>query len=152
FSQTYRYRYGIAQMKERTDALRACFRHAGIGANYSPHIAPLYMGTTHQWISLFREGGLTMPWGEDYTFQVPVLSAQVNELAMDIFRAGVRNVQGAKILYYVMPHAPNNTPGDWRRLFYADVGHGVKIFDLFDIRPVEMSYTENSVSDPAMFL
>jgi hypothetical protein len=152
YSRAYQYRFGIAQLKERTDVLRACFRHAGIGANYSPHIAPLYMGTTHQWISLFREGGLTMPWGEDYTFQVPVLSAQVNELAIDIFRAGVRNAPDAKILYYVMPHAPNNTPGDWRRQFYADLGHGMKLVDLFDVRPVEMSYTENSVSAPAMFL
>jgi hypothetical protein len=30
------------------------------------------MGDTQQWIGTFRAGGLTMPWGEDYIWQVPV--------------------------------------------------------------------------------
>jgi hypothetical protein len=151
YSKIYGYRYGINQLKQRTDILRRYLPNAGIGANFSPHHGHMYLGTTHQWISLFREGGMTMPWGEDYIFQVPVASQQVNFLAVDMYRAAIRGKAGAKIHYYIMPHAPNNTPNSWRRQFYGDIGHGVKDFNLFEFRPVQAAYTENHVNSPAMY-
>ena len=90
YSQLYRYRYGIGKLKERTDILAKYLPNAGVGANFSPHHGHLYLGPTHHWISVFREGGLTMPWGEDYIFQVPVGSQQMNLIMVDMFRAGVR--------------------------------------------------------------
>lgn len=54
-------------------------------------------------------------------------------------------------MYYVMPHMPNNTPRQWRRLFYGAVGHGMKIVDLFEFRPVHVAYTENHVDEPEMY-
>ena len=72
YSKVYGYRYGIRQLKERTDILKRYLPNAAIGANFSPHHKTLYMGDTSQWISLFREDGMTMPWGEDYIWQVPV--------------------------------------------------------------------------------
>jgi hypothetical protein len=151
YSKIYSYRYGIGQLKERTDILKKYLPHAGIGANFSPHHNHMYLGDTHHWISVFREGGMSMPWGEDYIFQVPVGTQQMNSIMVDMFRAAIKNQPKAKIHYYVMAHTPNNTPNSWRRQFYGDLAHGVKIFNLFEFRPVQAAYTENHVNSPAMY-
>lgn len=151
FSKIYSFRYGIAQQKKLTDVLRASVPNAGIGANFSPHHGHLYLGPTYQWISLFREQGMTMPWGEDYIWQVPVGSQQMNFLMVDMFRSGIKNHPAAKIHYYVMPHTPGNTTSSWRRQFYGTLAHGAKVLNLFEFRPVQAAYTENHSSDPAMY-
>ncbi len=151
YSRLYGHRFGIRAMKALTDVLRSHLPNAGIGANYSPHHAPMYLGETHKWVSLFREGGMTMPWSEDYIFQVPVATQQMNFLSLDLFRAGVKGDRKAKIHFYVMPHWPGNTPASWRRQFYGDLAHGAQILNLFEFRPVQAAYTENHVSLPAMY-
>jgi hypothetical protein len=150
YSKIWSYRFGIATMKERTETLRRHLPNADMGANFSPH-GPAYLGDVHHWISVFREGGMTMPWGEDYIWQVPVATQQMNEIVVDMFRAGVANRPGARIQYYVMPHWPGNTPAGWRRQFYGALAHGVKIINLFEFRPVQAAYTENHVSLPEMY-
>jgi hypothetical protein len=70
---------------------------------------------------------------------------------LDMFRCGVRHRPEAKIHYYVMPHTPNNTPASWRRQFYGDLAHGARVLNLFEYRPVQLAYTENHSSDPAMY-
>jgi hypothetical protein len=147
----FRYAFGAEQLKARTDVIRRYLPGAGVGANYSPH-STAYLGETHKWVSLFRAGAMTMPWSEDYAFQVPVGSQQMNSLGLDLFRAGIRHQPGARIHYYVMPHEPGNTPASFRRLFYADLMHGMKVVNLFELRPVQAAYTENYVNDPAMYL
>src|SRR5262249_15386168 len=72
-------------------------------------------------------------------------------IMLDRSGAAIHNKPGAKIDYYVMPHTPGNTPDNWRRQFYGDLGHGAKILNLFEFRPVEAGYTENHVNDPAMY-
>jgi hypothetical protein len=72
YSKLYGYRHGIRQLKQRTDILARYLPNAAVGANFSPHHKHLYLGDTSHWISVFREGGMTMPWGEDYIWQVPV--------------------------------------------------------------------------------
>jgi len=151
YSALYAYRYGIRQLKERTDILRRHLPNAGIGANFSPHHGHAYLGETHHWISLFREDGMTMPWGEDYIWQVPVGTQQMNSIMVDMFRAGIRGKPERKIHYYVMPHWPGNTPASWRRQFYGTLAHGAKVLNLFEFRPVQAAYTENHVSLPAMY-
>lgn len=151
YSKIYGFRYGIKALKDRTDILRRNLPNAGIGANFSPHHGHMYLGETHHWISIFREDGMTMPWGEDYIFQVPVGSQQMNSIMVDMFRAGIRTKPNGKIHYYVMAHAPNNTPNSWRRQFYGDVGHGVQVFNLFEFRPMQVAYTENHVNSPEMY-
>ncbi|MFN4260255.1 MAG: beta-galactosidase trimerization domain-containing protein [Gemmataceae bacterium] len=151
YSKIYSYRYGIHSLKQRTDILRKYLPNAGIGANFSPHHEHLYLGDTYHWISVFREEGMTQPWGEDYIWQVPVGTQQMNFIMLDMYRAGIRGKPNAKIHYYVMPHWPGNTPNSWRRQFYGDIGHGAKIFNLFEFRPVQVAYTENHVSLPEMF-
>jgi len=153
WSQRYLYQYGINDTKKRTDLLRQHLPNAGIGANYSPHYPTehMFLGEVHKWVTIFREDGMTLPWSEDYIWQVPVGSPQCNQINLDLFRAGVRGKPDRKIHYYVMPHAPNNTPRMWRRLFYGALGHGMKQVNLFEFRPVQVAYTENHVSHPEMY-
>jgi hypothetical protein len=151
YSRIYGYRFGIGQLKRVTDVLRQALPNAGIGANFSPHHGHLYLGGVAQWVSMFREGGMTMPWGEDYAWQPPIGSQQMNAIALDLFRSGVRDQPGAKIQYYVMAHMPGNTPAAWRRQFYNDLGHGMKVVNLYELRPVQAAYTENHVTGLAMY-
>ena len=153
WSRRYQNAYGIARQKELTDVLRVSLPNAGIGANFSPHHGKNpYLGEVNQWVTLFRRGGMTMPWSEDYIWQVPVGTQQMNFLNLDLFRAGIRGNEGKyRIHQYVMPHAPGNTPSSWRRMFYGSLGHGAKVLNLFEFRPVTAAYTENHVSSPAMY-
>ena len=153
WSRRYAHHYGIQAIKQRTDILREHLPHAGIGANYSPHY-PLdhaYLGEVNKWISCFRDEGMTLPWSEDYIWQMPVGSLQMNNINLDMFRAGVRGRPDAKIMYYVMPHWPGNRPPTWRRLFFGAVAHGMTMVNLFEFRPVQAAYTENHVSHNGMY-
>jgi hypothetical protein len=151
YSNLYRHHFGIEQQKLLTDAIGRHLPRAGVGANFSPHHGHAYLGETHQWVTLFRRGGMTMPWSEDWIFQVPVGTQQMNLLELDLFRAGLKGRPQGKIQYYVMPHWPGNTPASWRRQFYGDLGHGMKIVNLFEFRPVQAAYTENHSSLPEMY-
>ena len=90
---------------------------------------------------------MTQPWSEDYVFQMPVASMQLNNLNLDLLSAGVRGKPDQKIHYYCMAHWPNNRPDTWRRLFYGALGHGMQIVNLFEFRPVQAAYTENYVNN-----
>ncbi|MCM8825250.1 MAG: beta-galactosidase trimerization domain-containing protein, partial [Candidatus Omnitrophica bacterium] len=154
WSQKYRNYYGIRKIKELTDVLRKYLPNAGIGANFSPHhggYAHSYLGEIFQWVNCFREDGLTMPWSEDYIWQIPVGSPQMNEINLDLFRCGLKGKPDRLIHYYVMPHWPGNTPNMWKRQFYAAIAHGAKIFNLFEFQPVWLAYTENHVTSLEMY-
>lgn len=151
FAHLYAYHYGIQELKARTDLIRKALPNADSGANFSPHHGSFYLGDAHQWITLFREGGMTMPWSEDYIFQVPVGSQQMNNLLLDLARAANRYNPERGSHFYVMPHDPGNRPESWRRLFYGALGHGMTVVNLFEFRPVQAAYTENYVNSPLMF-
>lgn len=151
YARRYAHEYGIAALKERTDILRKHLPSAWIGANYSPHHGYAYLGEVHQWVHTFRRQGMTLPWGEDYIWGVPVGTQQMNSICLDLYRAGLVERPSDPILYYVMPHWPGNTPRSWRRLFYSALGHGMKIVNLFEFRPVQAAYTENYVNLPEMY-
>ncbi|MCA9225591.1 MAG: hypothetical protein KDA47_08260, partial [Planctomycetales bacterium] len=152
YSRRYEHAFGIQAMKRRTDLLRRYLPNAGIGANFSPHHGPMYLGEAHKWIDIFRQDGMTMPWSEDYIWQVPVGTQQMNFISLDMFRAAVVDRPKAKIHYYVMTHTPGQTTDNWRRQFFGDLAHGMQIVNLFEFRPVQAAYTENHCSDPAMYV
>ncbi len=153
WSKRYQYHYGIQAIKQRTDILKKHLPNAGIGANYSPHYPQehMFLGEVFKWVTVFRQSGMTLPWSEDYIWQVAVGTPQMNNINLDLFRAANRHHPDRKIMYYVMPHMPNNTPNQWRRLFHGAIAHGMKIVDLFEFRPVHVAYTENHVDEPAMY-
>ena len=151
YSRRYQQVFGIEAQKAVTSLIRETLTNAGIGANYSPHHSSAYVGNVHKWVTLFREEGMTQPWSEDYIWQLPVGSQQMSVLLLDTFRAGTRPHPEQKIHFYVMPHTPGNTPAQWRRQFYSDLAHGMKVINLFEFRPVQVAYTENHSSDVAMY-
>jgi hypothetical protein len=154
WSRRYLYHYGIQAIKAETDVLRRHLPNAHIGANFSPHhggAVNSYLGEVFKWVTCFREDGMTLPWSEDYVWQVPVGSPQMNGINLDLARAGNRGKAGRQILYYVMPHYPGNTPRMWRRLFYNALSHGMTIPNLFEFSPVWAAYTENHVTGLDMY-
>jgi hypothetical protein len=154
WSKRYLYHYGIRTIKEQTDLLRKLLPNAHIGANFSPHHGEgeyTFLGETFKWVTCFREGGMTLPWSEDYIWQVPVGTPQMNGISLDLFRAGQRGKPDRKTLYYVMPHSPGNIPDMWRRLWHNAIGHGATVLDLFLFEPVWLAYTENHVTGKEMY-
>lgn len=151
YSQLFAQDFGIAALKTRTEIVQKYLPNADTGANFSPHHPPQYLGEAHKWITLFRQGGMTQPWSEDYIWQVPVGSQQMNSILMDLMRAGNRYNPERDIHFYVMPHWPGNTVNSWRRLFYSALGTGMTIVNLFEFRPVQVAYTENHTSLPEMY-
>lgn len=151
YSHRYKHDYAIAKQKQVTDFVKQFLPHAQIGANFSPHHGHHYLGETFMWCTLFRRGGMVSPWSEDYIWQVPVGTQQVNSVSLDLFRAGLKGKPESKIHFYVMPHW-GNTPDNWRRQFYGDLAHGMQIINLFEFRPVQAAYTENHADEPAMYV
>ena len=151
YARLYAHAYGINDLKSQTDKIKKALPHADAGAtNYQPQ--PTYLGEAHTHITTFRRGGMTMPWGADYAWLIPIGTQQISFLQMDLFRAGVRYNPDQAIHFYVMPHWPGNTVNSWRRMWYGALGHGMKIANLFEFRPVQAAYTENHVSLPRMYL
>jgi hypothetical protein len=153
WSRRYQYHYGIQEIKKRTDILRQWLPNASIGANFSPHYPQehMFLGEVFKWVTVFRDEGMTLPWSEDYIWQLPVGTPQMNNINLDLFRAANRHAADRDVMYYVMPHMPNNTPRQWRRLFFSALGHGMTMVNLFEFRPVHVAYTENHVDDPEMY-
>ncbi|MAE71755.1 MAG: hypothetical protein CME06_14960 [Gemmatimonadetes bacterium] len=112
-----------------------------IGANFSPH--NYFELPSRKWIEIFREGGMTMPWSEDYLWQVPEVSTQVVGYLGDFMWAGAREAK-LPIAFYAMPHTPNNTDEDLRRSAMSAIGHGAKIVNYFCAFPKQFWY-ENYV-------
>jgi len=153
WSTRYRHEYGIQAMKAQTDVLRKYLPSAGIGANYSPFYPQHYsfLGEVFKWVNVFREDAMTMPWSEDWVFQIPIGTPQMNGINLDLLRAGIRHRPERKIQMYVMPHMPGNNPNTWRRMFFSALGHGTKVFNLFEFDPVWLAYTENYVNGREMY-
>jgi hypothetical protein len=112
------------------------------GANYSPH--PQYWPHFGQWVRAFRKRGMTMPWSEDYIWQIPEMSPQVTGYLLDVLRSAGKP-EKMLIHYYTMPHWPGNTPKDLTLSFYSALAHGNKVLNYFAAVPI-YDYTENYIS------
>ena len=175
---------GIALVKAKVSRLQELYKNALFGANMSPtgyfKIADtdgkntqgcvLYIGSTYQWVRVFREGALTLPWGEDWAWQTPIGTQQMMTMSIDAFRSGVfwagaeaavspaarsstwdaglaryvrlkNKPKHVDMLMYVMKHYPGNTDNSWTRQFFGDLAHGVNRFDLFLFEPSTSGYT-----------
>jgi len=129
--------------KTVTDRCREVLPNALISANNTPHIA-FYWPLVREAVKPFREEAMTMPWGEDYVYQVPVTSTQVFGFLMEGHRAGART-HNQRMYTYLMPQCPGNRDDNFRRLFYTDIAYGNTIFNLFTLDPPAIEYSENNV-------
>ena len=78
----------------------------------------------------------------------PLGTQQMTTVLHDLFRAGIRNAktpQTSQMMFYTMAHAPGTTATMWRRNYYNYLAHGMTRLNLYEMRPVTASYTENYV-------
>jgi hypothetical protein len=122
----------------------AYYKSKGVltGANYSPHAN--YLVTEIDYIRPFKLKAMSMPWTEDYTWQIAEFSPQVVGYLVSGLRAGAK-YDDLPIHMYVMPHSPGNIPETFRRSYYASIAHGAKMINYFCATPSAVGYTENYV-------
>eukprot|EP01050_Picozoa_sp_SAG11_P009364 SAG11_NODE_873_length_6802_cov_2.257646_3_plen_444_part_00 len=119
-----------------------------------------YLPKTNMWVNAIRAKTFTLPFTEDYIFQIAAGSQQMYDLVIDVERAGIRpmpaedelaalsspaevavaslrnlpesaTVPGRPIMQYVMVHNPGNTVSSERRRFYSSIAHGAKWINYF---------------------
>ncbi len=113
-----------------------------VGANFSPH--PQYFPTAGKWVRPFRRHGMTMPWSEDWVFQVPETSMMTTGYLVDVMRAAAR--PGDQLIHlYNMPHWPGQTARDFTLSVYSSLAHGNRVLDFYGAVPI-YDYTENWVA------
>ena len=112
------------------------------GANYSPHAN--YLINDLDYVRPFKMKAMTMPWGEDYIWQIPDFSVQVMGYLTSGFRAGAK-YHDLPIHMYVMPHSPGATPKSFRMSYYTTIAHGAKMINYFCASPSAIGSTENYV-------
>lgn len=147
WSHVFAFERALESYKRRTEILEANLpKGIGVGANYSPH--PYYWPKEGQWIRAFKRRAMTLPWGEDYTWQIPEASQQINGYLLTAFRSAAKH-HDLPIHWYVMPHAPGNTADNFKRSYWTALGHGAKQINFFCATPLSVGYTENYVVSQA---
>ena len=98
YSNLFADQYGLDALATATALLKKYLKNANIGANFSPltydpsaYTTAAYLYTVNKGVRAFRSGALTLPWGEDYSWQTPIGSQQMTTLLLDFFRAGKRH-------------------------------------------------------------
>jgi hypothetical protein len=133
-------------------AATAYYKSKGVltGANYSPHA--YFLVTETDYVRPFKLRAMSMPWTEDYAWQIPEFSPQVVGYLLSGLRAGAK-YDDLPIQMYVMPHSPGQIPSEFRLSFYAAIAHGAKIINYFCAVPSAVAYTENYIdsNDLAMW-
>lgn len=117
--------------------------HVLTGANYSPHHLALCYGPIFQWVDVFKHGGMSMFWAEDYIFSVPETPQILSWMYAQVHCA--TKYQKQPIHFYIMPHAPGQTAANLRRNLLFAIGSATAHVDNFWIGPPER-FTENYVN------
>ncbi len=122
----------------------AYYKSKGVltGANYSPHAN--YLVTELDYIRPFKLKAMSMPWTEDYAWQIAEFSPQVVGYLVSGLRAGAK-YDDLPIHMYVMPHSPGQLPSEFRQSYYASIAHGAKMINYFCATPSAVGYTENYI-------
>ncbi|MBN9522243.1 hypothetical protein J0H58_27615 [bacterium] len=112
------------------------------GANYSPHAN--FLVSEIDYVRPFKLRAMSMPWAEDYAWQIAEFSPQVVGYLTSGLRCGAK-YDDLPIHMYVMPHSPGQLPDEFRKSFYTAVGHGAKMVNYFCASPSAVGYTENYI-------
>jgi hypothetical protein len=142
------YYYSQIAAKEKGGAKYAAgtayYKSKGVltGANYSPHAN--YLVTEIDYVRPFKLKAMSMPWTEDYAWQIADFSPQVVGYLVSGLRAGAK-YDDLPIHMYVMPHSPGQLPSEFRLSFYTSIAHGAKMINYFCATPSAVGYTENYI-------
>jgi hypothetical protein len=127
---TFRYQLWTKELAaDRAQVSRYFPRGALVGSNFSPHLS--VWPDVRKWINVVRDGGLTMPWSEDWWWQVPEASPQSYGLLLDALRHAA-DYHRAPFCFYTIPD-PGETPEHLLRMNYFALGHQAKVIDHFAI-------------------
>lgn len=138
----YRNQRSIIAMARLRQAINEAFGpNVWVSANFAPH--PGFLPDEWQWVDVFKYRALTMPWSEDYHWQVPVISSQIIGYTLDIMRCAAK-YHDLPMQFYCMPHSPGNTNKDFRLSNYLALGRGVKFINHYCPVP-QLFATENYV-------
>ncbi|MCD6507845.1 hypothetical protein J7M22_14655 [Candidatus Poribacteria bacterium] len=126
----FRYRLWTRELSRITEQARRCLP-AGVqtGANYSPHLS--VWPDVRKWIDMFRDGGMTMPWSEDWWWQVPEPTPQSYGFLLDALRHAA-DYYNSPFCFYTIPD-PGETAEHFLRMNYFALGHQAKVIDHFCI-------------------
>ena len=131
----FRYRLWTRQLAARSAQVKADFP-AGVetGANFSPHLS--VWPDVRKWINIFRDGGMTTPWSEDWWWQVPEVSPQAYGFLLDALRHAA-SYHNASYCFFTIPDANYHEGSDigshLLRMNYFALGHQAKIIHHFNI-------------------
>lgn len=127
---TFRYRLWTRELRASTEEIQAHFPPGTeTGANFSPHLS--VWPDVRKWINIFRDGGMTLPWSEDWWWQVPEASPQSYGFLLDALRHAADYHQ-APFCFYTIPDS-GETPEHLLRMNYFALGHQAKMIDHFAI-------------------
>lgn len=144
------YYYSLVAAKEKGGkayaAGTAYYKSKGVltGANYSPHAN--FLVSEIDYIRPFKLKAMSMPWAEDYAWQIAEFSPQVAGYLVSGLRAGAK-YDNLPIHMYVMPHSPGQLPNEFRQSFYTAIAHGAKMVNYFCACHSAVGYTENHVEN-----
>jgi len=126
----FRYRLWTKELAERTRQVQKHFPPGTMtGANFSPHLS--VWPDVRKWIDMFRDGGMTMPWSEDWWWQVPEASPQSYGYLLDALRHAA-DYHSAPYCFYTIPD-PGESAENLLRMNYFALGHQAKVINHFDI-------------------
>ncbi|MCC6444430.1 MAG: hypothetical protein IT210_13375 [Armatimonadetes bacterium] len=126
----FRYRLWGEELKASVRRAEALFpKPLHSGANFSPHLNN--WPDVRQWIDLAKTNALTMPWSEDWWWQIPEPSPQSSGFVLDALRLAAR-YHNRPIMYYTIPD-PGETPEHFTRMNYLALSRGAKVLDHFAI-------------------
>lgn len=124
----FRYRLWAQEFARITEKAERLFPPGVLtGANYSPHLS--VWPDVRKWIDMFRDRGMTMPWSEDWWWQVPEPSPQSYGLLLDALRHAA-DYHNAPFCFYTIPD-PGETAEHFLRMNYFALGHQAKVIDHF---------------------
>ncbi len=132
----FRYRLWGQELGRHTKQFLEHFPEGSVsGSNFSPHLS--VWPDVRKWIDLFRDGALTMPWSEDWWWQVPEASPQAYGFLLDSLRHAASYHDAPTCFYTIPDPIPGMTPeqraADLLRMNYFALAHQVKVLDHFAI-------------------
>ncbi len=127
---TFRYKLWSRDLAARTVQIRKLFpASVQTGANFSPHLS--VWPDVRKWIDPFRDGAMTMPWSEDWWWQVPEAGPQAYGYLLDALRHAA-DYHNAPYCFYTIPDS-GETASNLLRMNYFALGHQAKVIDHFAI-------------------
>lgn len=126
----FRYRLWTEELAAQTKAVaETCPPGTWTGANFSPHMSN--WPDVRKWINPFRDGGMTMPWSEDWWWQLPEAGPQPIGFLLDALRLAA-SYHDLPIQFYCISDV-GETPEHFVRMNFLAAAHGAKVLNHFAV-------------------